>query len=70
MVHHLFILEATMHHNEADSRARSSVAIGIVQYLPDRRELSGQTNAYNTMKWLKARQQFQEKEPPKKDTDN
>jgi hypothetical protein len=50
MVHHLFILEATMHHNEADSSAGSSVAIGIAQYLSERRKLSGQTNAYNTMK--------------------
>jgi hypothetical protein len=41
MVNHLFILEATMHHSEAESCAGSSVAIGIVQYLPDKGKLSG-----------------------------
>jgi len=44
-----------MHHNEADSCAGSSVATGIAQYLPDRRKLSGQMNAYNTMQGLKAK---------------
>ena len=39
-----------MHHNEEDSRAGSSAAIGIVQYLPERRKPSGQINTYNTMK--------------------
>jgi hypothetical protein len=36
-----------MHHNEADSCAGSSVATGIAHYLPDRRKLGGQMNAYN-----------------------
>lgn len=56
-----------MHHNEADSHAGSSVAIGIIQYLPDRRKVSGQTNAYNMMKRLKAKAAIsRERTPPKK----
>jgi hypothetical protein len=43
-----------MHHNEADRCTGSSVAIGMVQYLPDRRKPSGQTNAYNRVKRLQA----------------